>query len=125
MQAASAQLDAAVSNIANSQTIGGIPGTVGGVRAPVYQPVTVTLSDASRNGGSGGVSATASSSSNYSRTYNPDAPIADVKGYVATPNVGVATELVNALLARTQFEASAMIVKVASDMQKAAIDILA
>jgi flagellar hook protein FlgE len=46
---------------------------------------------------------------------------------IANPNSGadLATELVNVLTAKLDFEASTKIIKVASDMQKSAIDILA
>ena len=125
MQAASTQLAATASNIANAQTIGGIPGTPGGASNPVYQPVTVSFSSVATNGVPGGVAARTTSSSDYYTTYNPDAPFADAKGNVAAPAVDPAKELVNAAFARYQFEASAKLVKVANEMQKAAIDILA
>ncbi|MET3900026.1 flagellar hook protein FlgE [Devosia sp. UYZn731] len=46
---------------------------------------------------------------------------------VASPNSGadLAEELINVLTAKLDFEASTQIIKVASDMQKSAIDILA
>jgi flagellar hook protein FlgE len=46
---------------------------------------------------------------------------------IANPNSGgdLAEELVNVLTAKLDFEASTKVIKVASDMQKSAIDILA
>lgn len=46
---------------------------------------------------------------------------------IANPNSGgdFAEEIVNVLTAKLDFEASTKIIKVASDMQKSAIDILA
>jgi flagellar hook protein FlgE len=46
---------------------------------------------------------------------------------IANPNLGadLAEELVNVLTAKLDFEASTKVIKVASDMQKSAIDILA
>ena len=125
MQAASTQLAASASNIANAETVGGIPGTPGGASNPAYQPVTVSLSDTAANGVPGGVAAKTTSRSDYYTTYDPDAPFADARGYVATPAVDPAAELVNVANARYQFEASAKIVKVANEMEKAEIDILA
>jgi len=125
MQVATTELDAAASNIANSQTTGGVPGTSGALTNPVYQPVTVTLSDEAKSGTPGGVKATTSSSLDYTETYDPTAPYADSRGYVATPAVDLSTQLVNVAYARIQFEANAKVAKVASQMAKTAIDILA
>ena len=46
---------------------------------------------------------------------------------IANPNSGgdMAEDLVNVLTAKLEFEASTKVIKVASDMQKSAIDILA
>ena len=48
-------------------------------------------------------------------------------GRIANPNTGadLATETVNVLGAKLEFEASAKVIKVANEMAKSAIDILA
>lgn len=123
MQAATARLNAAASNIANAQTRGAMPGTA--TAAPLaYQPVDVVHKDIGNGSGQpAGVGYSYVTRPNgVTQTYDPEAPGADAAGMVGTPDIDIASELVSAMIAKYDFEASARMVSVASAMQKTAID---
>lgn len=117
MQVAATRLEAAASNIANASSSGPRPDASGSTTA--YAPVTVKQSDIR----GGGVSARIVNAADpYVSTYDPSSPDADGDGLVATPNVDMASELVNVLTARISYEASTKTLKVANDMMKTTID---
>lgn len=119
MNAATTRLEAAASNIANVQTTGTVPDANGASTA--YRPVTVTQSEVA----GGGVAATIVPVRDaYVLQSDPSSPDADPNGLVAAPNVDLAGQAVDVLLAKTSYEASLKTLKVATDMQKSAIDIL-
>ena len=106
MQAASARVEAAASNIVNMDSSG-------------YQPVSVAQSPAP----DGGVSASLQPVTPATLlAYNPASPYANVQGMVAKPNVDMATEIVNMKLARHSFQASIQAYKAASQMFKTLLD---
>ena len=57
--------------------------------------------------------------------YDPGAPYADQNGLVAAPNVDLAGEVVEALIARYAFAFNAKVMRTASDMTKSFLDITA
>lgn len=117
MQAAATRLEASASNIANASSSGPLPDTSGTTTA--YSPVTVKQSDVR----GGGVSARiVSASDSYVSSYEPSSPDANADGMVASPNVDMASELVNVLTARISYEASTKTLKVANDMMKTTLD---
>ena len=61
----------------------------------------------------------------YSIVSDPNSPFADADGNVAAPEIDLATELVNVIIAKYQFAASTKIVEADSEMQKSAINTLA
>ena len=122
MRAAEARLQAAASNIANAQTNGRVPS--GGVAQPgdVYQPVDVVQVEQK---GGGVTTSYATRQGAYSMVSDPNSPFADANGNVAAPEIDLATELVNVIIAKYQFAASTKIVEADSEMQKSAINTLA
>ena len=122
MRAAAARLQAAASNIANAQTNGRIP--AGGAAQPgdVYQPVDVVQIDQK---GGGVATSYAPRAGAYSMVPDANSPFADADGNVAAPDVDLATEMVNVILAKYQFAASTKIVEADDQMQKATLDTLA
>lgn len=123
MQAATARLNAAASNIANAQTRGVLPGS--GASGPAaYQPVDVVQKDIGNGtAGPGGVGYSyVPRQGGVTPVYDPEAPGADANGMVGAPDIDIATELVSAMIAKYEFEASAKMVSVASDMQKTVVD---
>ena len=106
MQAASARLGAAASNIVNMDSNG-------------YQPVSVAQSPAP----DGGVSSSLQPVTPASLlAYDPASPYANVQGMVAKPNVDLPTEIVNMKLASHSFRASIEAYKAASQMFKTLLD---
>jgi flagellar basal-body rod protein FlgC len=123
MQAATRRLEAVATNVANGQSSGTLPGSPGGPGTnPAFQPVRVTLSEAA----SGGVNASLSRDpSSVSPVYDPSSPNANASGLVGMPEVDLATQAVDLISAKLQYEASAKIVRAARDMEKTALDTLA
>ena len=122
MRAAAARLQAAASNVANMQTNGRVP--TGGAPQPgdVYQPVDVVQVDQK---GGGVATSYVSRQGAYSMVSDPNSPFADTNGMVAAPEIDLATEMVNVIIAKYQFAASTKIVEADSQMQKATLDTLA
>ena len=58
-------------------------------------------------------------------TYDPTAPYADGRGMVASPNVDLANELVQVLLARFSYAANAQVIRVDAQMSAALFNITA
>ncbi|MFO1149419.1 MAG: flagellar basal body rod C-terminal domain-containing protein [Alsobacter sp.] len=123
MQAATRRVEAVATNVANAQSSGTMPGSPGGPgTTPAFQPVRVTLSEAA----SGGVNASASRDpSAVSAVYDPTSPNADAAGLVGMPQVDLATQAVDLIAAKVQYEASARIVRAARDMERTTLDTLA
>jgi flagellar basal-body rod protein FlgC len=123
MQAATRRVEAVATNVANGQSSGTLPGAPGGPGTnPAFEPVRVTLSE----GASGGVTASLSRDpSAVSPVYDPTSPNANATGMVGMPEVDLATQAVDLIAAKLQYEASAKIVRAARDMEKTALDTLA
>lgn len=58
-------------------------------------------------------------------TYDPTAPYADGRGMVTSPNVDLANELVQALVARFSYAANAQVIRVDAQMSTAPFNITA
>jgi flagellar basal-body rod protein FlgC len=56
-------------------------------------------------------------------TYDPTAPYADGRGMVTSPNVDLANELVQALVARFSYAANAQVIRVDAQMSAALFNI--
>jgi flagellar basal-body rod protein FlgC len=126
MQAAEKRLQVSANNIANSQSEGAVEtqptaSTTPAMGATVYKPQTVEQT--ARSGG--GVSTRVTERNDFTRTYNPDAPYADRKGMVATPNVDTAREMVDQISASLQFSANLKTVQTAANMTSQALSVLA
>lgn len=117
LKAAATRLEASASNIANALSSGPLPDSSGATSA--YTPVTVKQSDVR----GGGVTARiVNAATPHVPSYDPSSPDADADGMVASPNVDMATELVNVMTARMSYEASVKTMKVANDMMKTTLD---
>jgi flagellar basal-body rod protein FlgC len=114
--AAGKRLHAAASNIANACTTGRMQNSPTAPPGPApYTPVTVQQS----TDPSGGVTATVEPVSNpYVPVYDPGSPYADAQGIVGAPNVDIAKEMLNLMLARQDFEANAAVLRATNDMLK-------
>jgi flagellar basal-body rod protein FlgC len=57
--------------------------------------------------------------------FDPSAPYADSRGMVASPNVDLASELVQVLIARFSYAANAQVIRADAQMSAALFDITA
>jgi len=117
MTAATRRVSAGASNIANMQTVGK-PGGSGSEAA--YKPVDVV----NISGPNGGPEAkVVERSPATSLSYQPNHPYASDDGYVESPNIDVATELVNNKIAQRAYEANIKSIITWDDMQATLLDI--
>lgn len=102
-------MDVISANIANADVTRGADGT------PYRRQVAV-------NDGTGQVKLTADTSQGR-LVYDPGHPDADASGYVRMPNVDVATETVDLMIARRMYEANASAFQAAKAMLRKALEI--
>jgi flagellar basal-body rod protein FlgC len=123
LNAATLRLDVAANNIANSLSDGPLPGTANPENFPsAYTPLRVNQTDVV----GGGTSATISSVSPATvSTFDPTAPFANSDGMVASPNVDLANEMVQLLIARYSFAANAQVIRTDAQMSAALLNITA
>ncbi|HET7885402.1 MAG TPA: flagellar basal body protein [Bradyrhizobium sp.] len=134
LNAASLRLTVAASNIANASTTGPLPAAggsgasagAGGLSGfpAVYVPLQVDQVDQTSGSTPGGVAATVSTvSPGFVPQYDPNAPFANQDGLVAAPNVDLASQFVQLLVAKYSFAANAKVVQAYSDTTKSLLDI--
>jgi flagellar basal-body rod protein FlgC len=112
LNAASLRLSTAASNIANSQDTAPLTPQPGDPQP--YQPVDVNQT-AAPGGGTQAVQQPVTPASNA--IYDPSSPFADGNGNVASPNVDLAQQLVNASIASTSYDANLKVIQTAQKMQ--------
>ena len=123
LNAASLRLLVASINIANSQSDGPLPGVPNPENFPAaYTPLRVNQSDVV----GGGTSATVSAVSPATvPAFDPTAPFANNDGFVASPNVDLANEMIQLLIARSNYAANAQVIRVDAQMSAALLNITA
>jgi len=123
LNVATLRLDVAASNIANALSEGPLPDAANAANFPAaYTPLRVNQTDVV----GGGTSATVSAVSPATvPVYDPSAQFADSAGMVASPNVDLATELVQAMIARYSFAANAQVIRADAQMSAALLNIFA
>lgn len=115
---ASLRLQVAASNIAKASSDGPLPGT------PNPEFPSGLFSHAGQSGGCGGTSATVTNVlPPIIATYDPTARYADGRGMAASPNVDLANELVQMLVARFGSAANAQVIRVDAQMSAALFNI--
>ncbi|HUO92204.1 MAG TPA: flagellar basal body protein [Rhizomicrobium sp.] len=120
MDAAATWMDTVASNVANMNDTAGLP--AGNAPYAGYQPVTVALSATAEGGVSAQVEPQMPA---YSPGYDPSAPLANSQGLVAVPNVDLATTLVDQTMALQSYKASADVFRMAEEMAKTTLDMMA
>jgi flagellar basal-body rod protein FlgC len=123
LNVATLRLDVAASNIANALSDGPLSDTDSvGNFPPAYTPLRVNQTDIV----GGGTRATVSVVSPATvPAFDPGAPFADSNGMVASPNVDLANELVQLLIARYTFAANAQVIRADAQMSAALLNIFA
>jgi flagellar basal-body rod protein FlgC len=121
MNAALLRLNAAANNIANARSNGPLPGAAAsGSFPPAFTPVDVV--QVSQPGG--GVAARlVPNLSGPVAVYDPSAPYADSRGFIATPNVDLAEQMVQLLTARTDYSANLKVLRTEYEMLGALLNI--
>lgn len=121
LAAASLRLQVSANNVANASSTGPLPDAPNaGAFPPAYVPQRVNQVDVA----GGGTAATVGTVSPSSVTqFDPTAPFADKNGQVAAPNVDLANEAVQQVIARYEFAANAKVLQVASEALKSLLDI--
>jgi flagellar basal-body rod protein FlgC len=115
LNAASLRVQAAASNLANARSNGAVRGEQG---PALYAPLEVNQQAAA-----GGVTAQLSPSSREPLlTYDPSAAYANAEGYVASPDIDPADEVVSLAMATYSFAASLAVVRTESEMMDALLD---
>lgn len=125
MTAATRRVDASASNVANVRTRGAVPesSAAAATSAPkVYEALTTTQSAAA---GGGVISSITTAAPSWIQEYAPDESYADENGAVAAPNVDLATEAVNQIVASNAYKAGVKTVQTADEMTREAIDMKA
>ena len=125
MLAASQRLQVSANNVANMRSEGALPDAQGnyapGAPRP-YAPLRVDQVDAS---GGGTRAIVAEVSPSHVATYDPSAPYANQDGMVASPNVDLADEVVQQLMATYAYAANARVVTSYNQMVKSLLDVKA
>ena len=122
MLAASQRLQVSAMNVANMRSDGALPDAQGNYApgAPrAYSPLRVDQVDTT-NGGTRAIVSEVSPS--YVATYDPSAPYANSDGMVAAPNVDLADEVVQQLMASYAYAANARVVTSYNQMVKSLFD---
>jgi flagellar basal-body rod protein FlgC len=125
MSAAVRRLEASARNVANARSDGPLPSASAAVRAEfpeAYKPLRV---DQVETEGGGTRAVVRHDEPFHVRAYDPNAPYADSEGMVAQPNVDLANEAVQQLMARTSFAANALVVRAYGRMMKSLLDVKA
>ena len=114
LSAASKQLSASASNIANLQTVGSLED---GGQAP-YTPLTTQRTATTNGSGNGqGVNATFAPRNNpFVPAFDADSPFANSEGIIGVPNINLAEEAVNINLAEIQYKANLKTIQTASEL---------
>ena len=125
MDAAARRLDVSASNIANVSTTGALPDATGAVPsgAPrAYDPLELVQTASAGGGVQTSVKTVTLATTAVS---DPQAPFANQDGLVAAPNVDLAQEMVNQLIASYSFAANATVMKADDRMSKTLLDVTA
>jgi len=123
MAAATLRLQVSANNVANAASSGPLPDSTSSAGFPGAY-IAERVDQVARAGG--GTNATVSAvSPGTVPMFDPTAPYADGHGMVASPNVDLASEIVQQLMARLSFAANAQVIRADSKMTASLLDITA
>lgn len=123
MNVAALRLQVSANNVANARSSGPLPGSSAAAAYPAPYVAERVNQVASAGGGtSASVSAV---SPGTVPAFDPTAAYADSQGMVASPNVDLAGEIVQQLMARISFAANAAMIRADSKMMASLLDITA
>jgi flagellar basal-body rod protein FlgC len=123
MNAASRRLEVSASNVANASS-GGPTADASAETKASYPPAYIAQRvDQVEVPGGGTVATVGPETPGTISEFDPTAPYADAKGMVAAPNVDLANEAVQQILARENFAANVQVVRVYQRMMQSLLDI--
>lgn len=123
LNSAATRLRASALNITNAQTSGSLDSSG---RAPYTPLTTVSREITDGEGGGLGVLTNLAARENpapFVPAYDPDSPFANEDGLIAVPNINLAEESVNALLAKYEYKANLGVIKTADEMTDELLDL--
>jgi flagellar basal-body rod protein FlgC len=123
LNVASLRLQLAASNIANSLSSGALSDAANMRNFPAAYPA-LRLNQTDIVGGGTGATVIMVSPATVS-SYEPAAPFADGNGMVASPNIHLASEFVQLLIARYTFAANATVIRADAQMSASLLNITA
>ena len=123
LTAAARRLEVSASNVANASSSGPLPDAAPAIRASYLAAYVAQRVDQVDVPGGGTIANVGPDSPGIVPSYDPGAPYANDKGQVAVPNVDLANEAVQQILARESFAANALVVRTYAQMTKALLDI--
>jgi flagellar basal-body rod protein FlgC len=123
MAAASRRLEVSESNVANALSDGPLPSADAAVQAKYPAAYTPMRVDQVETAGGGTDAVVTNVAPSTVPTFDPSAPYADANGMVASPNVSLANEVVQQLVARYTFVTNAAVVRSYEQMMKSLLDI--
>jgi flagellar basal-body rod protein FlgC len=122
LQAATKRLGASASNIANMTTAGSLEE---GGKAPYRAVTTTQRAQTIGNGqGSGVIADVVEKKTPFVPVYDPSSVFANSEGLVGMPNVDLAEEAVNMMLAETAYKASLKTIDAQSELDEELLNIL-
>ena len=123
LNVASLRLQVAASNIVNSLSDGPLPGVSNPENFPAaYMPLRVNQTDVVGGGTSATVSAVSPATVSM---FDPTAPFANSDGFVASPNVDLAAQMIQLFIARYSYAANAQVIRADAQMSAALLNITA
>lgn len=123
LHAASLRLQVAASNIANSLSDGPLPGVPNPENFPApYVPLRVNQFDVVGGGASATIRAVSPATV---PAFDPTAPFANNDGLVASPNVDLANEMIQLLMARLSYAANAQVIRADAQMSASLLNVTA
>jgi flagellar basal-body rod protein FlgC len=120
LRSSATRVGVAANNIAGASATGAVDPSAPGAR-PAYTPQDVV---ATSNGLGGVDTRVVARDPATIKAYSPGDPNADENGMVAAPNVDLASEIVDTVVARNAYGASAALIRTARDMDDALLSIL-
>ena len=122
LNVASLRLQVAASNIANSLSAGPLPDAINPESFPAaYTPLQVNQTDLVGGGTSATVTAVSPAAIS---SFDPTAPFANSNGMVASPNVDLANEFVQLMIARISYAANAQVIRADAQMSASLLNIM-
>ena len=125
MLAAARRLQVSAQNVANVRSDGALPDAQGNYAPDAPRPYTPQRVDQVELSTGGTRPVVTEVSPSYVATYDPSAPYANQDGLVAAPNVDLADEMIQQLMATYAYAANARMVTSYNQMVKSLFDITA